>query len=160
LVEHDRIGKPEATFPDHALRHDESRKEIKNLRATADDEGIRPSSLHAALHTRAATMRLAICGDLSRDGVAILYVPHRLEEVLDLSDRITVLRDGRMVDEAARGHLDKKGLAAESRRRIFDLVASRRLLVAGGHLHMPGFAYVMREGNFYRWVPERWSVVV
>jgi hypothetical protein len=135
-------------------------RKSKTCARRPDDEGIRPSSLHAALHTRAATMRLAICGDLSRDGVAILYVPHRLEEVLDLSDRITVLRDGRMVDEAARGHLDKKGLAAESRRRIFDLVASRRLLIAGGHLHMPGFAYVMREGNFYRWVPERWSVVV
>ena len=31
-------------------------------------------------------------------------------------------------------------LAAESRRRIFDLVATERLLVAGGHLHMPGCA--------------------
>ncbi len=35
---------------------------------------------------------------------------HRLEEVLDLCDRITVLRDGRIVDRAVRGRLDKKGL--------------------------------------------------
>jgi ribose transport system ATP-binding protein len=52
----------------------------------------------------------AIIRDLSRDGVAILYVSHRLEEVLDLCDRITVLRDGRIVDDAVRGRLDKKGL--------------------------------------------------
>jgi glyoxylase-like metal-dependent hydrolase (beta-lactamase superfamily II) len=50
--------------------------------------------------------------------------------------------------------------AAESRRRVFDLVASERLLVAGGHLHMPGFAHVVSNGGSYRLVPERWSVVV
>src|SRR5262249_37109968 len=52
----------------------------------------------------------SIVRDLSRDGVAILYVSHRLEEVLELCDRITVLRDGQIVDEAERGRLDKKGL--------------------------------------------------
>ena len=51
-------------------------------------------------------------------------------------------------------------LAAESRRRIFDLVATERLLVAGGHLHMPGFAHLVRDGGSYRLLPERWSVVV
>jgi hypothetical protein len=34
------------------------------------------------------------------------------------------------------------------------------LLVAGGHLHMPGFAHLVRNGSFYQLVPERWSVVV
>ncbi len=52
----------------------------------------------------------SIIRDLSRHGVAILYVSHRLEEVLELCDRITVLRDGRIVDQAVRGRLDKKGL--------------------------------------------------
>ena len=48
--------------------------------------------------------------DLASDGVAILYVSHRLDEVLDLSDRITVFRDGRVTDSAVRGDLDKRGL--------------------------------------------------
>jgi ABC-type sugar transport system ATPase subunit len=48
--------------------------------------------------------------DLAADGVAILYVSHRLDEVLDLSDRITVFRDGRVTDSAVRGSLDKRGL--------------------------------------------------
>jgi ribose transport system ATP-binding protein len=34
-------------------------------------------------------------------GVAIIYISHHLQEVLDLADRITVLRDGRVVDTLA-----------------------------------------------------------
>jgi ABC-type sugar transport system ATPase subunit len=51
-----------------------------------------------------------IIRDLSRSGVAILYVSHRLDEVLDLSDRITVFRDGQVTKRAVRGELDKHGL--------------------------------------------------
>jgi L-arabinose transport system ATP-binding protein len=36
---------------------------------------------------------------LRDDGVAILYISHRMREVRDLADRIAVLRDGRLVDE-------------------------------------------------------------
>jgi len=52
----------------------------------------------------------AIIRELAGQGVAILYVSHRLEEVLDLCDSITVLRDGAIVAGAERGKLDKKGL--------------------------------------------------
>ena len=51
-------------------------------------------------------------------------------------------------------------LAAENRRRIFDFVAGERLLVTGGHLHLPGFAHVVRSGNGFQLVPETWRVVV
>ncbi len=35
---------------------------------------------------------------LQADGVAIIYVSHRLEEVVRIADRITVMRDGRHID--------------------------------------------------------------
>ena len=47
--------------------------------------------------------------------------------------------------------------AVASRRRIFDLAASERLLVTGMHLHFPGFAHVVREAAGYRLVPEAWQ---
>jgi glyoxylase-like metal-dependent hydrolase (beta-lactamase superfamily II) len=50
--------------------------------------------------------------------------------------------------------------AEENRRRIFDLVATERLLVTGGHLHLPGFAHLIRSGSGYQLVPEPWRVVV
>lgn len=47
--------------------------------------------------------------------------------------------------------------AEMSRRRIFDMVATERLLVTGMHLHYPGFGHIAREGDAYRFVPEPWA---
>ena len=41
----------------------------------------------------------SIVRDLRARGVAVVYVSHRLEEILNLCDRISVLRDGRFVAE-------------------------------------------------------------
>ena len=39
-----------------------------------------------------------LIGDLKRDGVGIVYVSHRLHEVDELADRISVMRDGEIID--------------------------------------------------------------
>jgi ribose transport system ATP-binding protein len=43
-----------------------------------------------------------IIRQLRSDGIGIVYISHRMEEVLNLSDRITVLRDGRYVGDLSR----------------------------------------------------------
>ena len=54
----------------------------------------------------AETRRLfTILRELTADGVTILYVSHRLEEVFAIADRITVLRNGRLVLDHARASL-------------------------------------------------------
>jgi ABC-type sugar transport system ATPase subunit len=50
---------------------------------------------------------------LTASGVAVLYVSHRLAEVLDLSDSISVFRDGRLTRRASRGDLDRASLVRE-----------------------------------------------
>jgi ABC-type sugar transport system ATPase subunit len=64
----------------------------------------------AALSGAESEQLFSIVRDLAADGVAILYVSHRLDEVLGLCDRITVFRDGHVVERAERGSLDKRGL--------------------------------------------------
>ena len=52
---------------------------------------------------------------------------------------------------------DTEPAAAEAtRRRTFDLAASQRLLIAGMHVHFPGFAHVVRRGEGYALLPEPW----
>jgi len=51
----------------------------------------------AALADHDATRLFQVLRELRAQGVAVLYVSHRLPEVLALADRISVLRDGRLV---------------------------------------------------------------
>jgi ribose transport system ATP-binding protein len=41
----------------------------------------------------------AIIGQLKSEGIGIIYISHRMEEVMQLSDRITILRDGKYVGD-------------------------------------------------------------
>ena len=34
---------------------------------------------------------------VTKEGVSVLYVSHRLDEIFELADRVTVFRDGRHV---------------------------------------------------------------
>jgi ribose transport system ATP-binding protein len=51
----------------------------------------------AALSDRECDHLFAAIRRLKQEGVAIVYISHRLREVFDLGDRITVLRDGRKI---------------------------------------------------------------
>jgi len=46
---------------------------------------------------------------LRKKGVAVLFIGHRLEEVFEIADRITILRDGKLIAS----HLASEGVSAE-----------------------------------------------
>lgn len=46
--------------------------------------------------------------------------------------------------------------AAASRAKLFDMLATDRLLGAATHLPFPGIGHVARAGDAYAWVPEEW----
>lgn len=70
--------------------------------------------------SRAETEQLFnIIRKLSGDGVAIIYITHRLEEVFQISDRIIVIRDGFYVDTL--------GTKATGRNEIISLMVGREI---------------------------------
>ncbi|MCS7051005.1 MAG: sugar ABC transporter ATP-binding protein, partial [Thermomicrobium sp.] len=61
--------------------------------------------------SRQETERLfEILRGLRAQGVAVVYISHRLEEVFALADRVTVLRDGRVVGTLAIAEATREGL--------------------------------------------------
>ena len=64
----------------------------------------------ASLSEREATHLMSVVRELRAAGAGIVYVSHRLEEVLEIADRYTVLRDGRRVATHARGEVDRDGI--------------------------------------------------
>jgi ABC-type sugar transport system ATPase subunit len=57
----------------------------------------------AALETREIDRLFAVLARMKSQGTAIIYVSHRLDEVVALGDRCTVLRDGRVAAASSRG---------------------------------------------------------
>ncbi len=59
----------------------------------------------ASLSAHEVRRLFGIVDSLRREGVAILFISHRMEEVFEISDRVTVLRDGRWVSTRPRAEL-------------------------------------------------------
>ncbi len=74
----------------------------------------------ASLSARETQTLFRIIRQLQGDGVAILYISHRLEEVFALASRVTVLRDGRLVETRPIGEV--------SRDELVRLMVGRELL--------------------------------
>ncbi|MBV8827526.1 MAG: sugar ABC transporter ATP-binding protein [Bradyrhizobiaceae bacterium] len=65
----------------------------------------------AALEKREIDRLFAVLARMKEQGVAIIYISHRLGEVVALADRCTILRDGRVAAVAQRGAFDAARLA-------------------------------------------------
>ena len=62
----------------------------------------------ASLETREVERLFEMIDALKKEGVGLVYVSHRLDEVERIADRITVLRDGRKVGAGLRGELSQQ----------------------------------------------------
>ncbi|TIU04274.1 MAG: sugar ABC transporter ATP-binding protein, partial [Mesorhizobium sp.] len=72
-----------------------------------------------ALSKRESERLFDIVRQLRSEGVTVIYVSHHLKEVLDLADRITVMRDGRTIET-----LDNDGLSED---RLIRAMVGREL---------------------------------
>jgi ribose transport system ATP-binding protein len=65
-----------------------------------------------SLSTRETEQLFRIIRDLKAEGIAILYISHRMEEIYELSDRVSVLRDGAYVGTLMRDELSAERLVS------------------------------------------------
>jgi len=73
---------------------------------------------------RPETRRLfSLIRELQRGGTTVLYVSHRLEEIFELCDTVTVLRDGRHVETRPTRELDAAGLVKLMVGRVIEPVS-------------------------------------
>ncbi|WP_019997606.1 sugar ABC transporter ATP-binding protein [Aureimonas ureilytica] len=61
----------------------------------------------------------AVMRELRRQGVAIVFISHHLEDIFEICDRITVLRDGAFVGECAVSEIDND--------RLVEMMVGRRI---------------------------------
>ncbi len=73
----------------------------------------------SSLSDREVRRLFGIIRELKARGCAILYVSHRMEEIFELCDHLTILRDGR--------HVESAGLASFTRDRVVQRMVGREL---------------------------------
>ncbi|GAA1807361.1 sugar ABC transporter ATP-binding protein [Nesterenkonia flava] len=75
--------------------------------------------------------------------IAIIYISHRLREVLDISDRVTVLRDGRMIDcRPAQGLTPQEMIRLMVGRDLDDVFPKREVTIGNPVLEVSGLSRV------------------
>ena len=117
---------------------------VEIARAVAEDAKILILDEPTASLSQAEADRLfVLIEDMRARGMALAYISHRMEEVWKLSDRITVLRDGKWISTTGRGDItpeqvvnrmvgrDVDNLYIHEERPIGDVVLSVRGLTNG-----------------------------
>ncbi len=79
----------------------------------------------AALEKREIERLFAVLARMKANGTAVIYISHRLDEVVAIADRCTVLRDGRVAAVSARGAFSVHDLVAAMTGRAAEEVAAR-----------------------------------
>jgi ABC-type sugar transport system ATPase subunit len=65
---------------------------------------------NSALSRRESERLFDVARQLRAEGVTVIYVSHHLREVLDLADRVTIMRDGRTIETLDNEHLSEQRL--------------------------------------------------
>jgi ribose transport system ATP-binding protein len=93
---------------------------VEVARALATDARILVMDEPSATLTPQEVERLfAVIRDLKRQGLGIIYISHRLDEIYDIADRVMVMRDGQ--------HVGTRPIGAVARDELIEMMVGRRL---------------------------------
>lgn len=86
----------------------------------------------ASLTEREVESLFRVIGELRAQGVGIIYISHRLEEIVKIADRITVLRDGETIATRDARSVDRSELIQLMVGREVNVVFPKRDVAQGG----------------------------
>ncbi len=117
---------------------------LRGCRVILFDEPTSPLTTHE-VERLFGTMRR-----LRGEGYTLAFISHRMDEVLDISDDISVLRDGALVDGVERPEFDRTRLLSQMvgremrtiPRRSWSSATTEAVLSVDGLAHAPSFAEV------------------
>lgn len=67
----------------------------------------------ATLTSREVESLMKIINDLRAKGVTVIYISHKLEEVLEISDRVSVMRDGKLISTRNVSDVTREGIIVD-----------------------------------------------
>jgi ABC-type sugar transport system ATPase subunit len=88
----------------------------------------------SSLTTAEIDFLLKIVDKLRKDGIAILYISHKLEEIMTIADTITVLRDGKHIDTRPKTEIDERTMINLMVGREFEKVVTRNFITNYGDI--------------------------
>jgi ABC-type sugar transport system ATPase subunit len=109
----------------------------------------------SALSEQEVEVLFRVIEELKESGVAIVYISHRLEEVMKIGDRVTVLRDGRLVASDDIANVDLSWIIRQMTGQDDFAVdsppsSSGEVLLEVEHLTLPGYggSYKVEDVSF------------
>ena len=87
----------------------------------------------SSLDEREVAVLFDVMRQLRAEGVAVIFVSHRLDELYQVCDRVTVMRDGRTVMASRMAEIDKLNLVAAMLGRDLETVRARSTGFSAAH---------------------------
>jgi ribose transport system ATP-binding protein len=83
--------------------------------------------------------------DMKARGLAVVYISHRMDEIMELSDRITVLRDGRFIDTIKTENATTDEIirmmvgrdVTNTKKTVNEVPADAEIILSAQNLHSP-----------------------
>lgn len=85
----------------------------------------------AALTSNEVDKLMKIIRDLRKDNVTVIYISHKLEEVMEISDRVSVMRDGKIISTNEAGELNRDRIVEHMVGRTVDQEYPKRPTAPG-----------------------------
>jgi rhamnose transport system ATP-binding protein len=107
----------------------------------------------ASLTERETEHLFKVIGELRAQGVGVIYISHRLEELFAIADRVTVLRDGEAIATRAMSEVDQTELIRLMVGRELSAVFPKRQVEIGDYAleveHLSSRAAGIHDVNFH-----------